>query len=166
MTEELYLFSDASLFSEIKTGFGAYILIPKDQISQKKVFQLQNEIQIARFDNFDSIVQLELETLLWSLQDTKIQGQLTIFTDSQNISNLPGRRNKLQARAMKSTKTGQLLKNAEQYARFFNLLDQLQFSVVKVKGHMKKTEKGAIDNIFSLVDRAARKALRAYLSKQ
>ena len=46
------------------------------------------------------------------------------------------------------------------YKEFFIKLDSLNISFIKVKGHKKTSLKDDIDNIFNLVDKASRNALR------
>ena len=45
----------------------------------------------------------------------------------------------------------------------FNLIDHLECNFIKVKGHKRSHQKTEIDQYFSLVDKASRKALRQYL---
>jgi ribonuclease HI len=61
------------------------------------------------------------------------------------------------------SKTRTLLSHAELYQEFFALTDPLDFNMVKVKGHNRTQQKTPIDQIFTLVDRASRQALRAEL---
>ena len=56
-----------------------------------------------------------------------------------------------------------LIKNHELYKDFFKRLDILDCEFIKVKGHKKTSVKTEIDEIFTLVDRATRKALRSFL---
>ena len=156
------LFTDASLHPQTRTGFGAYILIPALQISVISLEKMKREVKIAQFSSA-SIAQLELASLLWALEENPKKG-LTIFTDSQNIAGLTERREKLETSGMVSAATGKPLSNAEYYIRFFDLIDRLQFKVMKIRGHSKSAEKDPLEKIFTVVDRASRKALRTYLS--
>lgn len=53
-----------------------------------------------------------------------------------------------------------LLAHHELYKVFFNTIDNIDYEFVKVKGHQPTKEKNKIDHYFTLVDRAARKALK------
>jgi len=46
------------------------------------------------------------------------------------------------------------------YQDFYRLTDELNIEVKKVTGHKKTSTKDNIDRLFTLVDRASRKALR------
>ena len=53
-----------------------------------------------------------------------------------------------------------LINNYELYKEFFEKIDKLNIIFIKVKGHKKSSLKDEIDNIFNLVDKASRNALR------
>jgi hypothetical protein len=53
-----------------------------------------------------------------------------------------------------------LINNQELYKEFFEKIDKLNIIFIKVKGHKKNSLKDEIDNIFNLVDKASRNALR------
>jgi len=61
------------------------------------------------------------------------------------------------------TSKGREINNSELYKDFFKKIDILDCQFIKVKGHKKASIKSEIDEIFTLVDRATRKALRAIL---
>jgi len=86
--------------------------------------------------------------------------EITVYTDSQNIINLQGRRARLERDDYFSRNKKQL-KNHQLYRVFYNLMDRLHFNLVKVQGHQPSNERDLIAQHFSLVDQAARQALRA-----
>ena len=90
-----------------------------------------------------------------SLENFKI----VIYTDCQNIIGLKERRKKFEKNNYMTSKAV-LIKNHELYKDFYKRLDILDCELIKVKGHKKTTIKNKIDEIFTLVDRATRKALR------
>ncbi len=49
------------------------------------------------------------------------------------------------------------------YKKFFKITDRIDCEFIKVKGHKKSSTKNEIDNIFTLVDKATRNALREYI---
>ncbi len=74
-----------------------------------------------------SSMKLELQTLLWALAE--IHGtsrKVVIYTDSQNIIGLPGRRNHLEQNNYYSEKN-KLLNNHELYREFYKKMDQLDY---------------------------------------
>ena len=89
------------------------------------------------------------------LADTKIE----VYTDCQNIIGLENRREKLEKNNFQ-TSSGKLINHYELYKEFFEKLDELNLTFIKVKGHKKTSLKDELDTIFNLVDKASRKALR------
>lgn len=151
---ELLLFTDGSVQPRSRIGYGAYLALTDLASASESL------VQVKRFEDTSSS-QLEIETLLWALQEMKPQS-VTLYTDSQNIIGLPNRREKLE-RQNYCSKTGKPLKHAALYQQFFALTDAIEFTLVKVKGHQRAHEKGPIEKVFTLVDRGSRRALRTAL---
>jgi ribonuclease HI len=159
------LFTDASLNAKLEIGYGAYLFISEAEMAVSNE-KLKSKIKTKKFKCASS-VRLEIETLLWALNDTeklKAVG-LTVYTDSQSIAGLKSRRKKLESLDFKSAGKGVELNYAELYKKYYSAFDRLNFEVVKVKGHSKAEGLDNIHKIFSLVDRAPRAALRNELSK-
>lgn len=153
---QIYLFTDGSVNPQAGIGFGAYLLLDKLEIF---CVELEKKIKIKKFDNTSS-TKLELETLLWALNDVSLKNfKIVVYTDCQNIIGLPERRYGFERKNYMTSK-GMQIKNHELYKAFFKRLDILDCAFIKVKGHKKSSEKNKIDEIFTLVDRATRKALR------
>jgi ribonuclease HI len=153
----LMLFTDASVNTRSRIGIGAYLVVGNMEIS---LDDLKSKIILRQFEGTAS-TRLELQTLLWALSDgnfSKYQN-ITVFTDSQNIVGLLGRRNRLEQSDFNSGDKKRL-NNAEFYKEFYKVVDLLNITFVKVEGHKKKDAKDHIDKIFTLVDRAARAASR------
>jgi hypothetical protein len=84
---------------------------------------------------------------------------MIVYTDSQDIMGLQGRRDRLEQNDFFSRKN-QRLNNYELYQEFYRITDQLDCEFVKVRGHRVSNQKNDIDRLFTLVDRASRNALR------
>lgn len=152
----IYLFADGSVNPQSGVGFGAYLLLDKLEFFDAV---LEKKINIKKFNNTSS-TKLELETLLWALNDTNLKNfQIVIYTDCQNIISLKERRDRFEKNNYITGK-GKQIKNHELYKSFYKRLDILDCEFIKVKGHKKISVKNEIDEIFTLVDRATRKALR------
>ena len=152
----LKLFTDASVNSQSKIGYGAYLSIPPEPLSFES---LKMRVKVKRFDQTSS-TKLELQTLLWAL--TTIQSsdkKVVVYTDSQNIIGLPGRRTRFEQNNYRSKKNKRI-KNYKLYQEFFKIVDQLSCEFVKIRGHKASHQKNELDKFFTLVDRASRKALR------
>ncbi len=156
--KELLLFTDGSVDSVSKVGYGAYLLVAKATVMDT-FDALSGRITVQRFEQTSS-TRLELQTLLWALgEEQNTECKLTIFSDSQNIISLPGRRQRLEQNDYRSIQDRQLI-NSQLYRDFFRLTDRLNCELIKVLGHRATKQRNPIEDIFALVDRASRKALR------
>ncbi len=153
---QVYLFIDGSVNPRNGIGFGAYLLLDKLESFHS---ELEKKINIKKFDNTSS-TKLELETLLWALSDVNLKKfQIVVYTDCQNIIGLQGRRERLENSNYITSKGGKI-KNHKLYKCFFKKLDTLDCEFIKLKGHKKVSAKNELDEIFTLVDKSTRKALR------
>ena len=154
----LMIFTDGSVDTLSKTGYGACLVVPESE-RDFPVKSFAPRVKLKRFDRTSS-TKLELQTVLWALNDIpKTVGKAVLYTDSQNIISLMGRREKLGIQDFCS-KRNTPLKNAALYREFFRMTDMLDCEFVKVQGHEKSSTKDPIHQLFSLVDRASRRALR------
>lgn len=155
--EELLLFTDGSLDTHSKIGYGAYLALPVCGLS---LDSLRTGVKVKEFENTSS-TKLELQTLLWALGDIQSSvRKVTVYTDSQNIIGLEGRRWRLEQNDYRSKKNRRL-NDYELYREFYRMTDQLECEFIKVSGHQASDQKDDIDRLFTLVDRASRNALRA-----
>jgi len=151
----IYLFTDGSVTPKSGVGLGGYLLLKELEFSS----ELKKEIKLNFFNNTSS-TKLELETLLWALQEKSlINYKIIVYTDCQNIIGLNNRRDRFEKNNYMTAK-GKQIKNHELYKDFFKIVDVLKPEFIKVKGHKKSSIKNEIDNIFTLVDKATRNALR------
>ena len=154
--KKIKLFTDSSVNPQEKIGFGSFLILEEKNISFEEI---KKSIKIKRFENTSS-TKLELQTFLWSLKEIIDKNVIIeVYTDCQNIIGLEDRRKRLETNDYKSSK-GKLINNQELYKEFFEKIDKLNIIFIKVKGHKKNSLKDEIDNIFNLVDRASRNALR------
>jgi ribonuclease HI len=154
--DELLLFADGSLNTQSNIGYGAYLAGSERDLSLDSVGTL---VKIRRFEHTSS-TKLELQTILWALSDIQALGcKVILYTDSQNIMGLQGRRDRFEQNDYRSKKNRRL-NNYELYQEFYRIIDQLDCELVKVRGHQASNQKDDIDKLFTLVDRASRMALR------
>ena len=154
--DELMLFTDGSLNTLSKVGYGAYLAVSESGFS---VDALRARVKVRRFEHTSS-TKLELQTLLWALSDVQATARkVIVYTDSQNIMDLQGRRDGLEQNDYRSKKN-RLLGNYVLYQEFYRMTDQLDCEFVKVRGHQVAKQKDDIARFFTLVDRASRQALR------
>ena len=94
------LFTDGSVNTKCRTGFGAYLAVSEAEISSK-VFR--NQVKIRKFENTSS-TKLELQTLLWALSEIQVgDRKVIVHTDSQNIISLEKRRSRLEKNNLKKS---------------------------------------------------------------
>lgn len=150
------LFTDGSVNTQTKVGYGAYLAVTGQSLLLETLSQC---LKVRRFEQTSS-TQLELQTLLWALNEIQTLGyKITVYTDSQNIVGLPGRRERFEANDYRSKKNKRL-NHYQLYQDFFRITDSLDFKLVKVRGHQGSNQKNEIDRLFTLVDRRSRSALR------
>ena len=158
MPNEIYLFTDGSVNTQSRIGFGASLIVEDLAISPDEAKEL---VQLKHFEDTSS-TKLELQILLYALAKLEKSKKLVIvYTDSQNIVGLPDRRLRFEKNKYIS-KNGRLIDNHELYQEFYRITDLLNCHIVKVKGHKSSSLKNKVDIFFTLVDRAARNGLRAY----
>lgn len=156
MANELFLFTDGSVNTTTNVGFGAFMILNDDELLATHT---KPEVRLKRFEE-TSPVRLELQTLLWVFTEIgEFKGKVTVYTDSQNIIGLPGRRARLEKNDFYS-KSGRRINHYELYQQFYQLLDELDCEFIKIKGHKKTGLKNDTDRLFTLVDRASRNAVR------
>lgn len=152
-----FLFIDASVNPQSKIGYGACLLLTNLDMPVNEAKKL---VQIKGFENTSSS-KLELQTLLWALAKiNKGEGIYTIFTDSQSIIGLPARRSRFEKNNYIS-KNGKRIANYLLYQEFYKITDNIDYKLVKLKGHKTSAEKDKLDSLFTIVDRASRNALRS-----
>lgn len=156
----LQIFTDASVNTRLKVGYGAYLVVTDSDTS---IAVLKRKLKIKRFEQTSS-TKSELQTLLWALNEVidwveKCDTTFTIYTDSQNIIDLPNRRRQLEQKNYYSSKNRRI-SNYELYQEFYRLTSNITCELVKVIGHQMSNNKDDIDRLFSLVDKASRRALR------
>ena len=154
--DELILLTDGSLNAQSNIGYGAYLAFSEPELS---LDSLRTRVKVRRFEHTSS-TKLELQTLLWALSDIQALGRkVIVYTDSQNIMGLQGRRDRFEQNDYRSKKNKRL-NNNELYQEFYRIIDQLDCELVKVRGHQVSNQKDDIERLFTLVDRASRNALR------
>ena len=92
-----HIFIDGSVNNQLKIGYGAYLVLSELGAA---IESLKDTVRVKRFEHTNS-TKLELQTLLWALSETVALGGggdmvLTVYTDSQSIIRLPGRRTRLE----------------------------------------------------------------------
>jgi ribonuclease HI len=155
--DELMIFTDGSVNPHSNIGYGAYLAVSERGLS---LDSLRPRVKVRRFEHTSS-TKLELQTLLWALSDIQASGsRVIVYTDSQNIMGLQGRRDRFEQNDYRSKKNKRL-NNYELYQEFYKMTDRLDCEFVKVRGHQVSNQKDDIDRLFTLVDRASRNALRS-----
>lgn len=153
---KIMLFTDGSVDVQSNTGYGAYLAVTEQELSRE---DLKKRVKVKQFEQTSS-TKLELQTLLWALHEIPAsKKKVIIYTDSQNITGLLRRRKRLEKNDY-FTNNSRRINNYELYREFFRITDLMECEFVKVRGHQPTKQKDEIHRLFTLVDRASRKALR------
>jgi ribonuclease HI len=154
--DELILLTDGSVNTQSNIGYGAFLAVSERGFS---LDSLRTRVKVRRFEHTSS-TKLELQTLLWALSDIKTLGSnVIVYTDSQNVMGLQGRRDRFEQNDYRSKKNKHL-NHYKLYQEFYRMIDQLDCELIKVRGHQRSNQKDDIDRLFTLVDRASRNAMR------
>lgn len=174
MMNRYFLFTDASLDPQLKIGVGGYLFASESLINTpSNLIKTPNMERLVVLRNFKdtSSTRLEVETVLWALEEIDIVSQyavgsdkLRLYTDSQCVAGLLPRRVRLEDSGFHGKRGNRLLRNASLYKRYYSLCDRLEFEVVKVAGHTPSGSRNALEQIFSIVDQKVRKALKSLVS--
>jgi ribonuclease HI len=166
------LFTDVSVNPQCKLGIGGYLLVPASFLDTElhgiERSELSAWIKIKRFDETSS-TKLEVQTVLWALEDSweELTGSasvsLKIYTDSQCVAGLMGRRSGLEESDFIAKRSGRELTNADLYRKFYAAHDLLGFQLIKVQGHSNAGSHDSVQRIFSFVDREVRKAFALWI---
>ncbi len=152
MLKYIHLFTDGSVNTKTKVGLGAIL------ITNELEWPVNSKVLLKEFNNTSSTT-LEIQILLWALRQIEDQRNVKVYTDSQNTLSLIERKTRLIKNDFKS-KTGKELNNATLYRQFYSETERLNIELYKVKGHNKSINKDLIAQIFGIVDKESRKALR------
>jgi ribonuclease HI len=118
--KKIKLFCDGSCNPQEKIGYGAYLLVEDDNFD---LISLKSKIIFKKFGNTSSS-KLEIETLLWALNDIDIKDCIIeVYTDCQNIIGLQDRREKLEKNNFQ-TSAGKIMNNHELYKDFFEKIEE------------------------------------------
>jgi ribonuclease HI len=168
------LFSDVSSNPQRKCGVGAYLLVPASYLDTAPEnidrAEIQAKLRFKRFTDTSS-TKLEVQTVLWALEKYQREwcsagpGNLQVFTDSQCLAGLAGRRAGLEGNKFIARRSGQSLSNASLYQAFYAAYDKLGFELVKVAGHTRACSRDTVQQIFSCVDQEVRRALSVWLAE-
>lgn len=167
------LFTDVSLNPQARLGVGGYLLVPQSYLENEpqdiRQAEVSGRLEIKRFEETSSTM-LEVQTVLWAIENVREQctgsnyGRLKIYTDSQCVAGLIGRRAGLENSDFIGKRSGQQLNHAALYRSFYAAYDQIGFEVIKVSGHSPVSSHDTVHRIFSYVDKEMRKALAHWLN--
>lgn len=165
------LLTDVSLNPQLKIGLGAFLFIPEsilmlhpDDLNQ---IDFADQIITKKFENTSS-TKLEIETVIWAIKSNinsikRNNIPLKIYSDSQCVCGLLSRKDELQERNYIAKSSGNELKNSELYKEFYKLQEELNFDVVKVKGHSPRSGHNTLHRIFSFLDSHVRSTLKIWI---
>jgi ribonuclease HI len=168
------LFTDVSVNPRRRHGVGGYVLVPVSFLGLGphgiEQSALAARIKTMRFAETSS-TKLEVQTVLWALEDLREEltgaapGSLRMYTDSQCVAGLLGRRAGLTDSDFVARRSGRQLVQAPLYRAFYAAHDRLGFQLIKVAGHARADTHDTVQRIFSYVDREVRRALALWMGE-
>jgi ribonuclease HI len=168
------IFTDVSLNPQRKHGIGACLLVPaaflETALHDIDRDRISSWLRFRKFMETSS-TKLEVQTVLWALEifskefNCSDQMSVRVYTDSQCVAGLLGRRADLEANDILSGRSGRPLTNAPLYRAFYAAYDQLGFELIKVAGHSRTDSHDNVNRIFSYVDKEVRRALTLWLGE-
>jgi len=167
------IFTDVSVSPQRKLGIGAYLLVPTSflEIAPHDIERcdITARLRLRKFTETSS-TKLEVQTVLWALINFREEsncsdpGSVRIYTDSQCVAGLLGRRAGLEANDFLAGRSGRPLTNSSLYRAFYAAYDELGFELIKVAGHSRARSHDTVLRIFSYVDKGVRRALTLWIS--
>lgn len=148
-------YTDGSCHTQIKTGAWASIIV-----SGRETIRLSD----IEADTTHNRMELKacIETIEWIMKEKPGFDEIHIYTDSQYVVGLVGRKDRLKTAGLK-TKAGNPIQNRELVEHLIHLLEKYPVKLIKVKAHQKKNE---TKNLNIEVDKMVRKLLRENLKEQ
>ncbi|NVN92757.1 MAG: ribonuclease H [Desulfuromonadales bacterium] len=166
------LFTDVSVNPQRHMGVGACLLVPvsfldrdPQQVERTEVFA---KLRFRRFEETSS-TKLEVQTVLWALGEYRAEfgsvdpGTLRVYTDSQCVAGLLGRRAGLEGTSYIARRSAHALRNATLYRAFFAAHDDIGFTLFKVAGHARARSHTTVQRVFAHVDQGVRRELSGWL---
>lgn len=104
---------------------------------------------------------MELQAVIEGLRasiDRKNYDRIEVYTDSEYIINLPGRRSRLEKKGF-MTRRGEPVKNSPMIRRLYELLDRYPVELIKVESHARAGQ-DEITDYNRRVDKKSRELLR------
>ncbi len=167
----VYVISDASFDPPSRTGVGGYVVTDEIESLTSKDVGAMLATRVVRDTNN---TRLEVQNVVWALASLHAprdepgvvsQSRPVLYTDCRAVSQLPLRRERLEANDYETRSGKGRLANADVYLAFFEVYDLMSPEIHLVKGHQPADQRDAIGAAFSLLDRAVRKELRDLLRR-
>ena len=146
----MHIFVDISANPQTKCAIGCYLVIPGLDVDITQIKNLLKNIKLSATTSTAA----ELELIDIVLTNTQPQvDPIYLYTDCNNFYNLSVKKSYSETHH-----------SAELYAKLLSHIERLNLNVIKVTGHMKKSLQITLpQQIFSIVDKLARKCLRNHL---
>ncbi|XZF13015.1 ribonuclease H family protein [Chitinophagaceae bacterium MMS25-I14] len=145
----IHVYTDGSCHTQLCTGAWAAVLLGGDEkivLSGLKQDTTHNRMELLAV----------IESIHHIRQHYPAGTQIHIFSDSQYVTQLADREEKLAARQF-TTRRGTEIKNADLVQELLSLLEDPRIQMVKVKAHQKK---GDEPNYNTEADKLSRKMVR------
>jgi len=154
MDMEIRCYTDGSYNVQLKVGgWAAIILVDDRKIVLKKIEHNMNHNRLELIS--------VIESVYYILQHYDQKTLIKIYTDSQYVSEISRRKEKLTKKNFKTAK-GSDIRNVDLVKKLIDILESNEIEIVKVKAHQKKEEK---ENYNREADKISRKIVRDFIKK-
>ena len=166
------IFTDAATSPQTSIAVGAFLCIKQSSIesyAQSSPDELYLKLSdIIVYGNYTSKKSTwsEIKTVIDALSNLKKNPlqKVELYTDCQSVCDLLNKRKEKLLKNNFITRTGKVLANADLYKELFEVAEQFDIHVFKIKGHSPKSNRVSIEEkIFTVLDKLSRKKLRSLM---
>ena len=165
--DTVYIYTDASFSKAHELGIIGYASF-SGTTQHESVSIADLGLNISEIKEGNNI-RAELRGAITALRSCPKCERVILYTDCQNIINLPSRREKLESTNFISQSKNHPLANADLYREFYTLFDQYNPELFWIKGHTSAANYSTEINLnriqknFSYLDKEVRRFLREYI---
>ena len=166
--QKIFIYSDASFNASLALAVSGYLFFGSETSHassevveanvQTRSFKVNNNIRAEMMGANYILKKLNDEIKLKDIDLASLE--INFYSDCQTLTDLLGRRDKLQANNFISGKKKTELANADLYKEFYALYDLLKPQIIWVKGHSRSAGQSLEQKNFQIIDQKVRKELR------
>lgn len=168
--QKIFIYTDASFNASKSLAVSGYLFFGSetsharsevaDANIQTRTFKVNNNIRAEIMGANYILKKISEEIKLKDLDHNSLE--INLYSDCQTLTDLLGRREKLQATNFISGKKKTELANADLYKEFYALYDLIKPQINWVKGHSRSAGQSVEQKNFQIIDQKVREELRLF----